>query len=147
MNDRMSRERFAKFAEGTLEEALCLAERQSGKTLPRTIAFSWMGANEETIHEGIVETIVDRVYIDEDHIYPCVDLGVGDLLDDGTPVIIANVAGYAPKPFGKNWTGREGPFVRMIGHAFMEKIQGKPYGEGRVFAGDLVDMRGVDNEA
>jgi hypothetical protein len=69
-----------------------------------------------------VDAIVDRVYVSEDAIYPCVDLGVGDLLDDGTPLVVANVAGYPPKPFGENWTGRPGPFIRIIGGRFMSKV-------------------------
>src|SRR5271167_1595063 len=42
--------------------------------------------------------------------YPCVDLGVGDLLEDGSLIIVGNVSGNAPRLFGQNWTGREGPF-------------------------------------
>jgi hypothetical protein len=86
------------------------------------IAFQWLGRKSEPLRVGIVDAIVDRVYVSEDAIYPCVDLGVGDLLDDGTPLVVANVAGYPPKPFGENWTGRPGPFVRIIGGRFMSKV-------------------------
>jgi hypothetical protein len=46
-----------------------------------------------------------RVFVDEDHIRPCVDIGVGDLLDDGTPVIMANVAGYRQGRFRRTGLG------------------------------------------
>jgi hypothetical protein len=77
------------------------------------------------VREGVVEHITDRVFIDEDHIYPCVDIGVGDILDDGTVLITANVAGYNPGPFQKNWTDRDGPFVYMIGQKILDKRASK----------------------
>jgi 4-amino-4-deoxy-L-arabinose transferase-like glycosyltransferase len=49
-------------------------------------------------------TANQRVSYREDHIYPCVDIGVEDILDNGTVVITARTAGYEPRPFEKNWT-------------------------------------------
>ena len=62
--------------------------------------------------------------MDEDHIYPCVDIGVGDI-EDGSLLIIGSVAGYAPRQFGPNWTGRMGPFVHVVGQQFLNRIAGK----------------------
>jgi hypothetical protein len=63
--------------------------------------------------------------VDEEHIYPCVDIGVGDILADGSLLIVGSVAGYAPRPFGPNWTGRMGPFVHVVGQPFLNRIAGK----------------------
>jgi hypothetical protein len=70
--------------------------------------FRWLG-QDAVVNEGIVEAIVKGVYVNSENIYPCVDIGVGDLADDGSPIIVANVAGYDLKPFQKNWTGRNTP--------------------------------------
>jgi hypothetical protein len=76
--------------------------------------------------------------VDEDHIYPCVDIGVGDLLEDGTPLIVANIAGYGPRPFQANWTGRDGPFVYILGQPFLNKIEGV---SGEWALGDTLQFR------
>lgn len=77
--------------------------------------------------------------MDEDAIFPCVDIGVGDLLDDGTPLVVATVAGYPPQPFGENWTGRDGPFVRIVGDPFMAKTSGLHYPKTKVFRYSVPD--------
>ena len=114
---------FTAFVRRTLEEVIQLAETHTRTVLPRKMKFRWLG-HDALIVEGIVEAIVNRVYVDEENIYPCVDIGVGDLSDEGSPIIVANVAGYNPRPFGKNWTGREGPFVFIIGRPFLDKLAG-----------------------
>ena len=53
----------------------------------------------------------------------CVDIGVGDILPDGALIIQASIAGYEPRPFGKNWHGKEGPFIHMVGQSFIDKMQ------------------------
>ena len=63
--------------------------------------------------------------MDEEHIYPGVDLGVADLLEDESLLIMGNVAG-TPQPFGHNWTGREGPFVPIVGLPLLNRMAGKP---------------------
>jgi hypothetical protein len=114
---------FTEFVETTLEGVIRLAEQHTGKTLQRNIGFRWL-YHPETVTENIAATIVSRVYLDSDHIFPCVDIGVGDLSDDGMPIIVASVAGYSPRPFQKNWTGRDGPFVFIIGQPFLTKLAG-----------------------
>ena len=74
------------------------------------------------LREGIVEYITDQVFVDGEHLYPCVDIGVGDILDDRTVLISAHIAGYRPRPFQKNWTGRDGPFVYIIGQNVLDKL-------------------------
>jgi hypothetical protein len=121
----MNRGDFTAIVEKTLEEVVALAEEKAGKKLPRRLAFQWLGKGKPRVTENVVDHIIERVFVDEDHIYPCVDIGVGDILEDGSLLIVGNVAGYAARPFGKNWTGREGPFVHIVGQPFLAKMAGK----------------------
>lgn len=116
----MKRDEFAAFVESTIEQVTRLAEKKSGKPLNRKDAFRWLGRSHPIITENVVEHIVSRVFVDEEHIYPCVDIGVGDILEDGSLLIIGSVAGYAPRSCGTNWTGRAGPFVPYHWRAFPE---------------------------
>jgi hypothetical protein len=138
----VSREDFAAFVARTLEDVIRLAEEKGGKKLPRKPAFQWLGASHPVVRDNIVEHILERVFVDEDHIFPCVDIGVGDVLEDGTPLIVANVAGYPPRAFGKNWTGRDGPFVRIVGGPFLNKMAGKEddWSPGKPFGFITPDM-------
>jgi len=120
----MTRAEFTSFVERTLEDVIRYAEHKTGKTLSRNIGFRWI-TEKEPIHKGIVEASVSRVYVSEDQIYPCVDIAVGELSDDGTPIITAHVSGHSPRPFQKNWTGRDGPFVFGIGQRLLDKLDQK----------------------
>lgn len=120
----MNREEFSNFVSTVLEDAVQFAEEKAGQKLPRTLAFQWLGPSHPRITGDIIEEIVKRVFMDEQHIYPCVDLGVADLLDDGSLLIVGNVAGYPPRPFGQNWTGRQGPFIPIVGISFLNKMAG-----------------------
>jgi hypothetical protein len=62
--------------------------------------------------------------MDEQHASPRVDLGVADLLEDGSLLIVGNVAGHAPRPLGQNRKGRDGPFVSIVGISFLNKLAG-----------------------
>jgi len=138
----MNREDFAALVARTLDDDIQLAEEKCGKELPRKIAFRWLGRSHPVVSENIVEHIVERVSVDEEHIFPSVDIGVGDILEDGTPLIVGSVAGYAPRPFGQNWTGRDGPFVRIVGRPFLNKMAGKRdrWSPDEVFAFITPDM-------
>lgn len=118
----MNREEFQRFVEQTIEEVIQSAEIKSGKKLTRKILFRWFSQKTEPVSKNISQHITEKVFIDENNIYPCVDIGVGDILDDETLVVFANIAGYAPKPWGKNWQGKDGPFIHIIGRDFLEKI-------------------------
>ena len=140
----MNREGFEAFVTKMIEEVIELAEGKAGRKLSRRIAFQWLGNDKPRVIEGIVACIVERVFIDDEHIYPCVDIGIGDLLEDGTLLIVGNVAGYPPRPFGKNWTGREGPFVHIIGAPFLARIAGKDFAwspNNAVFGYSIPDMK------
>jgi hypothetical protein len=128
--------------EQTLEAVIQVAERHTGKTLPRSFGFRWLHQT-ESIRDGIAEAIVNKVFVDEDHISPCVDIGVGEPLEDGTPIIVANMAGYSPRPFQKNWTGRDGPFVFIIGQPFLSKLAGAKIEPDKNFAFLTPDMKNL----
>jgi len=121
----MNREDFAAFTANALNDVIQLAEEKCGNKLPHKIAFQWLGRSHPVVRENIVEHVVSRVFVDDEHIFPCVDIGVGDILEDGTLLIVGSVAGYAPRPFGRNWTGRNGPFVHIVGAPFLNKMSGK----------------------
>lgn len=122
----MKREDFKEFVEQTLENVIQFAEEKTDRKLSRRIAFSWFFAKEEDrVTENISEYITKRIYVDENQIYPCVDIGVNDILNDGTVLIWANVAGFKPRPFQKNWTDRDGPFVYIIFDNVVNKLSNK----------------------
>ncbi len=140
----MDRETFTAFVQKTLEEVVELAEEKAQRTLPRRLAFQWLGKDKPRVTKEIAEYIVERVFVDAEHIYPCVDIGVGDLLEDETVLIVGSVAGYAPRPFGKNWSDREGPFVQIVGAPFLarssgENVEWSP--ESGVFGYSIPDMK------
>ena len=122
----MKREEFATFVQSTIEEVTRLAEEKSGQQLQRKYAFRWLGSSQPIVTENIVEHVVQLVFVDEERIYPCVDFGVGDILEDGSLLIVGSVAGYPPEPFGPNWTGRRGPFVHIVGAPFLNRVAGHP---------------------
>jgi hypothetical protein len=122
----MTRVEFTSFVERTIEGVVRLAEQKAGRKLSRNYAFQWLGQpSSSRVTNDIPAHIVERIFIDEEHIYPCVDIGVGDQLQDGSLLIVASVAGYAPRPFGKNWTGRDGPFIYIVGQPFLNRIAGR----------------------
>ena len=141
----MTREEFTRFVEKTVEEIICLAERKCDKALPRSFVFRWLGHSQPLVTANAIEYIVQRVFVDEDHIYPCVDIGVGDLLEDGTLLIVGSVAGYSPRPFGENWTGRQGPFIHIVGAPLLNRMAGKPAGTSTddIFAYSIPDMQNL----
>ncbi|MDQ2747642.1 MAG: hypothetical protein M3T96_10325 [Acidobacteriota bacterium] len=118
----MTKEKFQNFVDETLEEIIQLAEKKSGQKLSRKIAFRRLLRNDEPIMENVAAYITERVFMDENNISPCVDIGVQDVLDDGTLLIFASVSGHSPRPWGINWQGREGPFVYAVGQPFLDKI-------------------------
>lgn len=121
----MKREEFAAVVESTIEEVIRLAEAKTRRTLPRKYAFLWLGGANLVVSDNVVEHIVQEVFVDEEHIYPCVYLGVFDILEDGSLLIVGDIAGYSPCSFGPNWMGRIGPFVHVVGLPFLYRIKGR----------------------
>lgn len=121
----MNREEFSTLVSMTLEEVAQFAEEKAGQKLPRKFALRWSDCPSQLIVEDILEHIVERVFIDEKHIYPDVNLGICDLLDDGSLLIVGSVANYPPpRPFERIRKGVEGPFTPIVGIAFLNKLVG-----------------------
>lgn len=118
----MDRDEFKAFVEKELEQAIQFAEKCTGKQLPRECCFRWAFTS-EIFCENIPEVIAQRVYEDENHIRPCVDILVTDFLDERRLIIEGIVAGYPPRPFGKSWTGNDGPFVYGVGQKLLDKLK------------------------
>jgi hypothetical protein len=120
----MKREDFRQFVLQTLEKAIRTAEDETGRKLSRKIAFRWFQQKTPPLTENIAEHITGKVFISGERIYPCVDIGVEDVLADGTVLISANIAGYEPGPFPEiNRQGGKGPFNYIIGQKFLDKIK------------------------
>lgn len=120
----MNREEFSTLVSTALEDAVEFAEEKAGQKLLRRLAFQWLYLSNSRLTENIAEEIVKRVFIDEEHINPCVHLGVADILEDGSLLIVGIVSGHAPRPFGANGTERQGPFVPIVGISFLNKLAG-----------------------
>jgi hypothetical protein len=119
----MTREEFKTHVEGTIEGVIQDAEKRVGCQLTRSYCFGWIGATSEPVpQEQVSEFITQNTYIDAEHIYPCFDIGVGEILDDGRLLLVGYRAGYPPRPWGKNWAGRDGPFVPIMGQKFLDKF-------------------------
>ena len=119
----MDRESFIEFTNAFLRAAILHAEDFAKKKgivvkFSKPPAFRWLH-HKELFTENIAETIAEKVWEAPDRIRPCVDLGVFEVLDDGTPVLTASIAGYPPQPFSVNWSGGVGPYVHCVGGAFM----------------------------
>ena len=119
------------FVEYTLECLIQHTERYTGSSLPRKVAFRWLDEESEPLNGHIIEAIVERVFLDERHIYPCVSIGIVDTLDDSL-VVVAEITkpfakwmgGCEPQPFRRNWSGRAGPFVYFISEKLVDRLKG-----------------------
>ncbi|MCC6795960.1 MAG: hypothetical protein IT366_12655 [Candidatus Hydrogenedentes bacterium] len=109
----MTRTEFQSFVEQSIREVLELAEKVLQRELTLAPYLRW-NYSSELIKENLAEAITARVYIDSEHIYPCVDLGVGEVDYDGRPILYAIISSHAPEPFGKNRDGRPGPFIYIL---------------------------------
>lgn len=117
----MTREDFKAHVEETIEGFIPETERRIGQRLERFYCFNWIGAKTAPVPQAqVAEFITQQAYMDAEHIYPCFDLGVGDMLADGRLLLVGYRAAYPPGPWSKNWTGRDGPFVFIIGQKFID---------------------------
>ena len=75
----MTRDEFTSFTERTIENVIQAAEAKCGRKLSRDIRFQWLG--HKPIEGNVVEELVSKVFVDSDHIYPCVDLVLAPLIE------------------------------------------------------------------
>ena len=122
----VTRDEFKTHVESSVEEAISGLEKMIDVPLPRVFAFQW-GPGEQTHYVGpaAIEAIVAHLYVDSEHIWPCVTLAPSRILNDGKLLIIGLRAGYPPAPFQTNHSGREGPFILSYGGDFVETTRNK----------------------
>jgi len=119
----MSPDAFRKHVIERIEASIEHAERELGRALPRELAFQWNPGEAPRFYGGeIADEIVRHVFVAEDKIYPCVDLGPAEVLADGKLLIIGLRAGYPLAPFGKNWHGDDGPFILIYGQRLADQV-------------------------
>lgn len=111
----MTKKEFIEFVDITLNEVKLYAEIHSNKSLPNKFKFKWLKDDCETFvgRENVINEIVRLVFIEEDKIYPCVDLNIG--LEEECITITSWIANYEPRPFQKGWSNRPGPFIYCLG--------------------------------
>ena len=111
----MRREEFSLFVGKTLGEVKLFTEFHVGAEIKKNLRFSWNIESDNEFKVGedaITKSIVDKIYISENKIYPCVDLFVIDLND--YIEISGRIANYSPRKFQKGWSNRPGPFIYYV---------------------------------
>jgi hypothetical protein len=113
----MTRDEFKKVVEEALEKLVTTAEQRLNRKLPRQYCLSGLGSN-EVVLEDTVEFLTNWVFVDQTHIFPCVDLFLDELLPDERLRFRAYRAGFEPCAYGDHVnyrlqghdSGRVGPF-------------------------------------
>ena len=119
----MKREDFKAIAVEALEQLVSRAEQRTGRQFSRLFCFRGL-IGDDQIDGDIAEYLVNMTFVDEDHIFPCFDLFLEEVLSDGRLLVRGYRAGYAPCAFGAHFTyetlghdaGRVGPFKLGIGN-------------------------------
>lgn len=109
----------------TVGELILYAELHAGQDFSdHELEFEWQSYNRTVTkgRESIVYEITDKVFVAEDKIYPCVDLII-EKPNSREPIlkITGGRAGYEPRPFGRGWSNRPGPFIYGIGRGIKSK--------------------------
>jgi hypothetical protein len=111
----MTRPEFEEFIDKTLREVILNTELHTKKSDLNDFEFQWYMKDSPVItdRDEIIKSISSNVYVDTDKIYPCIDLDVLQIKGN-TIVVKAGRANYEPRPFGKCWSNRPGPFIYKI---------------------------------
>ncbi|NVJ46263.1 MAG: hypothetical protein HWE07_04015 [Cytophagia bacterium] len=117
----MKKAEFEQFVGLTLDELWVYGEMYIGWKLPTGIEFEWMKLNSKRIKDRskVIEEIVSSVYINEEKIYPCVDLSIKEILNESCVLVVGRIASYEPRPFQKGYTNRSGPFIYGVNHTLI----------------------------
>ena len=137
----MSLEEFIKFVDKTIGELILYAELHACQDFSNhELEFEWQ-TYDRTVTKGresIVYEITDKTYLAEDKIYPCVDLVIEKPNSrESILKISGRRAGYEPRPFGRGWSNRPGPFIYGIGKGIISE---KVYTEDLEFQQKLRDL-------
>jgi hypothetical protein len=97
----MTRDDFKKHVEETIEGIIQEGEKRAGHALPRRYSFGFCNPPRVTAEQDQVsEHLAQLVFVDEKHLYPCFDLILDDILDDGRLLFVGYRANYPPRPWG-----------------------------------------------
>ena len=132
----MTRDAFKQIVCEAIEQVVTTAERQAGRTLPRSFCFSWLGkvAIDRIVADGdVAEFITSMTFVDETHIWPCFDLFLERLLPDGRLLLMGYRAGFLPREYEKHFTadildhgaGQVGPFKLGCPHIVEQLLDQK----------------------
>jgi hypothetical protein len=133
----MTKKEFIEFVDETLNEVKLYAEIYADKTLPDNFKFKWLKDDCETVigRKNVIDEIVKLVFVEENKIYPCVDLNIG--LDDEYISLTSWIANYEPQTFQKGWSNRPGPFIYCVGQ---EIINNRIDTKSKEFKNKLIDL-------
>jgi hypothetical protein len=112
----MKFEDFYQFVDKSINELIETAEIYRNTEIAHDeIEFCWGQLPKVRGREAVILEIMDKVYVDENKIYPCVDLYYRGV-ENGILTITGSRAGYEPREFGVGWSGRKGPFIYGAGN-------------------------------
>jgi len=80
--ERMKREEFKAIVVQALEQLVSRAEQKTGQNLSRSFCFRGLSGDEQ-IEGDIAEALTSMTFVDEDHIFPCFDLFLEDVMPGG----------------------------------------------------------------
>jgi hypothetical protein len=117
----MTRDDFKKYVEDTIEGFIQEAEKRIGHALPRRYCFGYCNPPRVIAEqEQVSEYLAQLVFVDEEHIYPCFDLILDDILDDGRLLFVGYRAHFKPRPWEQGFM-QPGPFNLKISDEFFKK--------------------------
>jgi len=131
----MTRDEFKSVASQAVETVTSVAEQRLSRQLPRQYVLDWLGGPLIQHGEDIAELLTEKVFVSEDKIFPCVDLFLDDLREDGRLWIVCYRAAYEPCKFGEHWqyktgghdAGQVGPF-RLGCRNIVSRLTSRPAG-------------------
>ena len=117
----MNKKNFQDFVAKTLDELRLYAEIHADKSVSGEMEFRWLRKDCEWVigRESIIKEIVRLVFVGEDLIYPCCDLNIMELTNEGNLRIEGWIANFEPRKFQNGWSGRPGPFIYCVYEKFI----------------------------
>lgn len=114
---------FKKHIDKTLDELKLYAEMHCDRKLSGEFEFDWTSNKNNIItkKDAIINEIARKVFLNDNEIYPCVDLIIEDVTKKGIIIFKAQIAGFRPRPFQKGWSNRPGPFIYGINSHLIAK--------------------------
>jgi len=119
----MTLEEFKRHTADRVEASIRNTEQALGHELPRILGFRWISPSGPVVTVSIEDEIARLAYVDENHIFPCIDIGPSEIDTEGRLIIGALRAGCAARPFGKNWKSEDGPFILIYSQRLADSLK------------------------